>query len=228
MRQGNTLAHSCRRCSVPEEPRYFAKIGRQNGGVKIKERFDEMAKGTFGERLKRERELREVTIKEIASATRIAAKFLQALENEEWEKLPGGVFGRGFVRSVARYLGLSEENLLSDYDQARGEAFTPATQKPEERIPSPPRWIPAIAVVLLVAAVVGLGVTCWYEAANRVSQPRNHGGHTGLLRHPRSGAGAHRLYRRWSFADGFSRRLSHRHSRNCCCRPRAGEGSFDR
>jgi cytoskeletal protein RodZ len=138
------------------EPRYFAKIRRQNGGVKIEERFDEMAKGTFGERLKRERELREVTIKEIASATRIAAKFLQALENEEWEKLPGGVFGRGFVRSVARYLGLSEENLLSDYDQARGEVSTPASQKTEERIPSPPKWIPALAVVLLVAVLIGM------------------------------------------------------------------------
>jgi len=131
VRQGNTLAPSCRRCSVPEEPRYFAKIGRQNGGVQIEERFEEMAKGTFGERLKRERELREVTIKEIASATRIAAKFLQALENEEWEKLPGGVFGRGFVRSVARYLGLSEENLLSDYDQARGEALLLLRKNPK-------------------------------------------------------------------------------------------------
>jgi len=133
-----------------------------------------MAKGTFGERLKRERELREVTIKEIASATRIAAKFLQALENEEWEKLPGGVFGRGFVRSVARYLGLSEENLLSDYDQARGEASTPATQKPEERIPSPPKWIPAIAVVLLIAVVVGLafgGRYAWrWYAAHRAAK----------------------------------------------------------
>jgi cytoskeletal protein RodZ len=133
-----------------------------------------MAKGTFGERLKRERELREVTIKEIASATRIAAKFLQALENEEWEKLPGGVFGRGFVRSVARYLGLSEENLLSDYDQARGEASTPASQKPEERIPSPPKWIPAIAMVLLIAAVVGLafgGRYAWrWYAARRAAK----------------------------------------------------------
>ena len=133
-----------------------------------------MAKGTFGERLKRERELREVTIKEIASATRIAAKFLQALENEEWEKLPGGVFGRGFVRSVARYLGLSEENLLSDYDQARGEASTPATQKPEERIPSPPKWIPAIAMVLLFAVVAGLafaGRYAWrWYAAHRAAK----------------------------------------------------------
>lgn len=114
-----------------------------------------MAKGTFGERLKRERELREVTQKEICSATRIAPKFLEALENEDWERLPGGVFGRGFVRSIARYLGLSEENLLSDYDLARGETASPASNKPEERIPQTPKWIPALAVALLLGVVVG-------------------------------------------------------------------------
>jgi cytoskeletal protein RodZ len=115
-----------------------------------------MAKGTFGERLKRERELREVPLNEIASATRIAPKFLEALENEQWEKLPGGVFGRGFVRTIARYLGLSEENLLSEYDMARGEVSSNDPQKPEERIPAPPKWIPALAVLLLLAAVAGL------------------------------------------------------------------------
>ena len=44
-----------------------------------------MARGTFGERLKRERELREVTLDEITSATRIGSRFLEALENEDWE-----------------------------------------------------------------------------------------------------------------------------------------------
>src|SRR5215470_11056598 len=117
-----------------------------------------MAKGTFGERLKRERDLREVSLQEIAKGTRIAERFLEALENEQWEKLPGGVFGRGFVRSVARYLGLSEENLLSDYDLARGESSNLPSQKPEERIPSPPRWIPAAVALLLVALVAGLVV----------------------------------------------------------------------
>jgi len=121
-----------------------------------------MAKGTFGERLKRERELREVTVKEIASATRIAPKFLEALENEDWNKLPGGVFGRGFVRSIARYLGLSEENLLSDYDLARGETSAPVAQKPEDRIPSPPGWIPALAVALVIAALVGVAFAGHY------------------------------------------------------------------
>ena len=64
-----------------------------------------MAKGNFGERLKREREMREVSLNEVTVATRISVRFLQALENEDWEKLPGGVFNRGFVRAVARYLG---------------------------------------------------------------------------------------------------------------------------
>jgi cytoskeleton protein RodZ len=115
-----------------------------------------MAKGTFGERLKRERELREVSFDEVSKATRIAPRFLEALENEQWEKLPGGVFGRGFVRSIARYLGLSEENLLSEYDLARGESASPALQKAEERIPSPPKWIPAVAVLALLAVLAGL------------------------------------------------------------------------
>jgi len=84
-----------------------------------------MATGNFGERLKRERELREVTLEEITSATRIGSRFLEALENEQWEKLPGGVFNRGFVRAIARYLGLNEEALLGEYDLAYGTGFLP-------------------------------------------------------------------------------------------------------
>ena len=80
-----------------------------------------MAKGNFGERLKRERELREVSPNEVVVATRISLRFLEALENEDWGKLPGGVFNRGFVRAIARYLGLDEEHLLAEYDLARGD-----------------------------------------------------------------------------------------------------------
>ena len=106
-----------------------------------------MARGKFGEHLKRERELREVSLDELSKATRISNRFLQALENEDWGKLPGGVFGHGFVRSIARYLGLSEEALLGEYDLARAEKLPAAVPKPEEPIPSAPKWIPAAALV---------------------------------------------------------------------------------
>jgi|SRR5215470_2056045 len=123
-----------------------------------------MAKGTFGERLKRERELREVSLEEVSKATRISERFLEALENEDWNRLPGGVFGHGFVRSIARYLGLSEESLLAEYDLARAENADPAPAKPEERIPSPPKWIPVALVLgtlLLLAGLIVGGIYGW-------------------------------------------------------------------
>jgi cytoskeletal protein RodZ len=113
-----------------------------------------MARGTFGERLKRERELREVTLDEITSATRIGSRFLEALENEDWEKLPGGVFNRGFVRAVARYLGLDEEAFLAEYDLAHNSQVLPPSEQPEQRIPSPPRWIPFVLLLGALALLV--------------------------------------------------------------------------
>jgi cytoskeleton protein RodZ len=125
----------------------------------------DMARGNFGERLKRERELREVSWEELTSATRIGPKFLEALENEDWEKLPGGVFNRGFVRSIARYLGLNEEVLLGEYDLAHGVPAPSPNGQPPVQEPSPARWKPAVvvvlgALVLLTALVVG-GFYLW-------------------------------------------------------------------
>ena len=80
-----------------------------------------MSKSGFGERLKRERELRGVSRDEICTATRIGSRFLEALESEQWGILPGGIFNRGFVRAVARFLGLDEDDLLAEYDLAIGE-----------------------------------------------------------------------------------------------------------
>jgi transcriptional regulator with XRE-family HTH domain len=122
-----------------------------------------MARGNFGERLKRERELREVTLEEITSATRIGPRFLDALENEDWDKLPGGVFNRGFVRSIARYLGLDEEAFLAEYDLAHKTQVNEApSPRPEDRIPSPPRWIPFALILGVLVLLVGLAAAGRY------------------------------------------------------------------
>ena len=77
--------------------------------------------GKFGDKLRREREMRGVTLDEIAEATKIGTRSLRALEEERFDQLPGGIFNKGFVRSYARFLGLDEEQAVSDYITAQSE-----------------------------------------------------------------------------------------------------------
>ncbi len=72
----------------------------------------------FGENLRREREMRGVSLEEISLATKISLRFLDAIEREDFSKLPGGIFSRSFIRSYARYLGLDEERIVSEFQQA--------------------------------------------------------------------------------------------------------------
>jgi cytoskeletal protein RodZ len=135
----------------------------------------------FGEQLKRERELRGVSLEEVSTATRIAPRFLEALENEQWDKLPGGVFNRGFIRAVARYLGLDEDNLVSEYAlQTKGRTdpgvVPDAPDKPEAMWG---RIATLVGVVLLVLAVVAVAfhylepkiAARFHKSSNLSSQP---------------------------------------------------------
>lgn len=77
--------------------------------------------GKFGDKLRRERELRGVTLEEIAEATKIGTRSLKALEEEQFDRLPGGIFNKGFVRAYAKFLGLDEEQAVADFMAAQGE-----------------------------------------------------------------------------------------------------------
>jgi len=78
--------------------------------------------GSFGDRLRREREMRGVSLDDIAEATKIGTRSLRALEEEHFELLPGGIFNKGFVRAYAKYLGLNEDEAVTDYLSAAGES----------------------------------------------------------------------------------------------------------
>jgi cytoskeleton protein RodZ len=115
-----------------------------------------MARGSFGELLHRERELREISLNELTVGTRVPLKFIEALQNEDWEKLPGGIFNRGYVRAIARFLGLSEERFLAEYDQAIGERSDALpSRNAENRIPAPRKWLVVFAALILLLAVAG-------------------------------------------------------------------------
>src|SRR5215472_291667 len=119
-----------------------------------------MSKDTFGESLKREREMRGVTLEEVSSATRIATRFLKAIEDEQWDQLPGGVFNRGFVRAVARYLGLDEENIVAEYTLAVGDRQTvPVWTGRPPAVTADQPWLAWIIAAILVIALAAGG---WY------------------------------------------------------------------
>ncbi len=74
--------------------------------------------GGFGERMQREREMRSISLEEIAESTKIGCRMLRALEEEDFDKLPGGIFNKGFVRAYAKFLGIDEEQAVIDFQAA--------------------------------------------------------------------------------------------------------------
>jgi len=120
--------------------------------------------GSFGENLRREREMRGVTLQEISAATKISVRFLKSIENEEFSRLPGGIFSRSFVRAYARYLGLDEDPLLEEYQQAaNSKADVDLTQLSPPRAFSRPQRPSRHALWAVVVAVglLALGFTLW-------------------------------------------------------------------
>lgn len=127
--------------------------------------------GAFGDKLRREREMRGITLEEIAESTKISKRCLKALEDEQFELLPGGVFNRGFVRSYARFIGINEEQTVADYVAASNEQEPPADKFPldihEKETNSPPlnpkrSMLPVLLALLALIGVVG-GWTFWMK-----------------------------------------------------------------
>jgi cytoskeleton protein RodZ len=130
----------------------------------------------FGEKLQREREMRGITLDEIAKATKIGTRSLRALEQEDFNKLPGGIFNKGFVRAYARFLGIDEEQAVADYlaaieepesSTAEGEQikkieanWKPAPATPEAEAPSEPQHIPWVPILILIVLAVVI-VLAW-------------------------------------------------------------------
>lgn len=117
----------------------------------------------FGEKLRREREMRGVSLEEISESTKIGTRSLRALEEDDFDKLPGGIFNKGFVRAYARFLGLDEEQTVADFEAAL-KAYRlannyieelPVQEEPEPRS-SRSGWL-VVSVLVLVAVGAAAG-----------------------------------------------------------------------
>jgi cytoskeleton protein RodZ len=128
--------------------------------------------GSFGERMRREREMRGIKLEEISESTKISTRNLLALEDEHFDRLPGGIFNKGFVRAYARFLGLDEDQAVHDFLTASADYDQPAALQPpgtETSVVKPP-VIPSeanekrkdLAWALAALLVLGAGGIGWY------------------------------------------------------------------
>lgn len=113
---------------------------------------------SFGASLRRERELRGVSLQEIAASTKIGVSMLQAIEDDRFDKLPQGLFVRGFVREYARFLALDEQKILTELSFHASQAPVPAPPagEPGQRISS--RLAARLINGGLIALILGLVV----------------------------------------------------------------------
>src|SRR5437588_5032659 len=122
----------------------------------------------IGTTLREARMRARIDISEVEATTKIRAKYLRAIENEEWDMLPGPTFVKSFLRTYADYLGIDGRLLVEEYklrheplpDQAELQAIGPPRER-RLRTPRPPRvprgWLIGASVVGLLIVLIVLG-----------------------------------------------------------------------
>lgn len=89
----------------------------------------------IGEVLRKTRRRRKIELSQVEAATRIRVRYLRAIEDEDWDVLPGDVYARGFIRTYASYLGLDGQRLAGEYRRGSGEEGGNGAQRPEVPLP---------------------------------------------------------------------------------------------
>jgi cytoskeleton protein RodZ len=122
--------------------------------------------GAFGEHLRREREMRGISLDEIVATTKIGRRLLRALEDEQFELLPGGIFNKAYVRAYAKCVGMDEEKAVAEYLEAAKES------PPDTRViaqqhaslhsdrPRESTGFPVVPVLILLVVATG-GAAGW-------------------------------------------------------------------
>jgi len=122
----------------------------------------------FGVSLKRERELRGISLAEISKTTKISVRLLEAIEADRFDVLPEGVFRKSFIKSYAKYLGMNEEQVLHEYDlevrpsvvsQSAPEKTSVSLKDSSAR----PRRVLVLTLGVVLVALVA-GYRFWYSA----------------------------------------------------------------
>jgi cytoskeleton protein RodZ len=139
----------------------------------------------IGETLRETRMRRRIDMTEVEAATKIRAKYLRALENEEWDLLPGPTFVKTFLRTYAEYLDLDPRLLVEEYRQRYerpttqdltpfGPGMGGQRRRRRQRRPIGPFVVVLVGVAALLGALYVLGVL-WDDPSEQEAPPNRAG-----------------------------------------------------
>ena len=117
---------------------------------------------TIGEQLRLAREGRGIPLREISDQTRISMHYLEAIESNDYGRLPGGIFNRSFVKAYARYVGYDEKEALDGYtrymrdsgDSGEDVATTPYHSKVYTDAPATRSPILTVVLAIIILAIL--------------------------------------------------------------------------
>jgi cytoskeletal protein RodZ len=120
---------------------------------------------TIGEQLRLARQERGVPLREISEQTRISVHYLEAIEANDYKRLPGGIFNRSFVRAYARYIGYDEKQAIEGYsryirEQGEGTdevSTTPLHSKVYTDAPATRSPVLTVFLAIVILALLTLG-----------------------------------------------------------------------
>jgi cytoskeleton protein RodZ len=112
----------------------------------------------IGATLREARERRQLTYEQVEAETKIRAKYLRSLEEEEFDSLPSGTYVRGFLRAYASYLGLDGRLFVDEYASRFGTRHDDELFRRRRERPMTQRQESSTAVLVALIAVVAIGV----------------------------------------------------------------------
>ena len=119
--------------------------------------------GDFGARMRRAREARGISLRQISEVTKLSVRALEALERNDISRLPGGIFSRAFVRSYAGEVGIDPEKTVRDFiaqfphdEITQGSPHVPPVF--DDEADEGRRRAGMIAMALALLVIVGAGI----------------------------------------------------------------------
>ena len=133
---------------------------------------------TFGTWLRRQRELREISLREIADVTKISIRYLEALERDRFDILPAPVFARGFLREYARYVGLDPDEVVNSYISAQQpsepeEEPEGSLRRRSSRSRRSSTVVVIVSVIVVLAVVAGIAYYVEMQKGDLEGGPRS-------------------------------------------------------